>query len=38
MLWEYVAVATLYALGYIGFALGTGLWLFQSRELGGGEG
>jgi ABC-type transport system involved in multi-copper enzyme maturation permease subunit len=38
MLWAYVGVATIYALAYVGFALGAGMWLFQTRELGGGEG
>jgi ABC-type transport system involved in multi-copper enzyme maturation permease subunit len=38
LLWEYVGLAALYAIGYAGFALGAGLLLFQSRELGGGEG
>jgi ABC-type transport system involved in multi-copper enzyme maturation permease subunit len=37
VLWGYVAVATIYAVGYAGFALSAGMWLFQSRELGGGE-
>jgi ABC-type Na+ efflux pump permease subunit len=33
-----VAIAALYALAYIIFALCAGLWSFQTRELGGGEG
>jgi ABC-type Na+ efflux pump permease subunit len=37
-LWFYVGAAALYAVGYAGFALSAGLWLFQNRELGGGEG
>lgn len=38
VLWTYVAIAMLYAVTYAGFALGAGMWLFQNRELGGGEG
>jgi ABC-type transport system involved in multi-copper enzyme maturation permease subunit len=37
-LWAYVGVAGIYAIGYATFALSAGLWLFQNRELGGGEG
>lgn len=37
-LWLYAATATLYALAYIAFALCAGMWSFQTRELGGGEG
>jgi len=37
-LWAYTGVATIYAMSYTAFALGTGLWMFQTRELGGGEG
>jgi len=37
-LWFYVAIAALYAVAYAGFALSAGMWLFQNRELGGGEG
>jgi ABC-type Na+ efflux pump permease subunit len=37
-LWAYVAVAALYAIAYATFALGSGLFLFQTRELGGAEG
>jgi ABC-type transport system involved in multi-copper enzyme maturation permease subunit len=37
MLWHYVAVASLYAISYVAFALSVGMLLFQNRELGGGE-
>ena len=37
-LWGYIGVAALYGLGYATFALGSGLLLFQTRELGGAEG
>jgi ABC-type transport system involved in multi-copper enzyme maturation permease subunit len=37
-LWSYCGWAGLYAICYIGFALGLGMLLFQGRELGGGEG
>jgi len=37
-IWQYVAVAGLYALMYATFALTAGMLLFQNRELGGGEG
>jgi ABC-type Na+ efflux pump permease subunit len=37
-LWAYLAVAALYAIAYATFALGSGLFLFQTRELGGAEG
>jgi hypothetical protein len=37
-IWGYVGVATLYAIAYAVFALSAGMWLFQGRELGGGEG
>jgi ABC-type transport system involved in multi-copper enzyme maturation permease subunit len=37
-IWAYVGVATLYALTYVLFALSAGMWLFQTRELGGAEG
>ena len=36
--WAYTGVATLYAICYAAFALAIGMWLFQSRELGGAEG
>jgi ABC-type transport system involved in multi-copper enzyme maturation permease subunit len=36
-IWEYVGAATVYAFAYAGFALSAGLWLFHSRELGGGD-
>ena len=38
VLWRYVVIATLYAVSYVAFALSAGMWLFQTRELGGGEG
>lgn len=34
----YLASATAYAVGYVAFALGAGLLMFQNRELGGAEG
>lgn len=37
-IWGYAGVAGLYALAYSAFALLVGLLLFQTRELGGGEG
>jgi hypothetical protein len=37
-LWLYVAVAALYAICYIAFVLCAGMFSFQNRELGGGEG
>ena len=37
-IWGYIGVAALYGLGYATFALGSGLLLFQTRELGGAEG
>ena len=37
-IWGYTGVAALYALCYATFALGIGMLLFQTRELGGGEG
>jgi ABC-type transport system involved in multi-copper enzyme maturation permease subunit len=37
-LWLYVAAAGLYALTYAAFVLCAGMWSFQTRELGGGEG
>ena len=38
MIWGYVGVALLYGIGYVAFALGSGLLLFENRELGGNEG
>jgi ABC-type transport system involved in multi-copper enzyme maturation permease subunit len=38
VLWTYVGIAVVYAIAYAAFALGAGMWLFQNRELGGGEG
>ena len=37
-IWGYTGVAFLYALAYATFALAVGMLLFQTRELGGGEG
>jgi hypothetical protein len=37
-IWLYVGVAVLYAIAYVTFALGAGMWLFHNRELGGNEG
>jgi hypothetical protein len=37
-IWSYTAVAAAYAICYAAFALGLGMWLFEGRELGGGEG
>jgi ABC-type transport system involved in multi-copper enzyme maturation permease subunit len=37
-LWAYVGIAMIYAIAYATFSLAAGLWLFQTRELGGGEG
>lgn len=37
-IWGYTGIALLYALFYAAFALGVGMLLFQTRELGGGEG
>ena len=37
-IWSNTAVAALYAAFYAAFALAVGMWLFQSRELGGAEG
>ena len=37
-IWSYTGVAALYAACYAAFALALGMWLFQSRELGGAEG
>jgi hypothetical protein len=37
-IWIYVGVAALYAIAYSFFALSAGMWLFQTRELGGAEG
>jgi ABC-type transport system involved in multi-copper enzyme maturation permease subunit len=36
-LWTYVGVAAVYAAAYSTFALSAGLWLFNRRDLGGGE-
>jgi ABC-type transport system involved in multi-copper enzyme maturation permease subunit len=37
-IWSNTAVAALYAAAYAAFALAVGMWLFQTRELGGAEG
>jgi hypothetical protein len=37
-IWIYTGIAMLYATFYAAFALGVGMLLFQTRELGGGEG
>lgn len=37
-LWGYVGLAALYAVSYSTFVLCAGMWSFQRRELGGGEG
>jgi ABC-type transport system involved in multi-copper enzyme maturation permease subunit len=37
-LWGYVGLAALYAISYTTFVLCAGMWSFQRRELGGGEG
>ena len=37
-IWSYTAVSALYAAAYAAFALAVGMWLFQTRELGGSEG
>jgi ABC-type Na+ efflux pump permease subunit len=37
-LWGYVGLAALYAVSYATFVLCAGMWSFQRRELGGGEG
>jgi ABC-type transport system involved in multi-copper enzyme maturation permease subunit len=37
-IWGYVALAVVYGAAYSIFALSIGMWLFQTRELGGAEG
>src|SRR5688572_8455526 len=37
-IWAYTGVSALYAVCYAVFALAVGMWLFQTRELGGAEG
>lgn len=37
-IWSYTGVAAIYSIAYAAFALAIGMWLFQSRELGGSEG
>ncbi len=36
--WAYAGTSALYALCYATFALAVGMWMFQTRELGGAEG
>jgi len=38
VVWAGVAIAVGYAVAYAAFALGAGMWLFETRELGGSEG
>jgi hypothetical protein len=37
-IWKYAGISALYAACYAAFALAVGMWLFQTRELGGAEG
>jgi len=37
-IWGYFGIALVYGIAYASFALGIGMWLFQTRELGGAEG
>jgi len=37
-IWTYMLAAVAYAMTYVAFALGVGMWWFRNRELGGGEG
>lgn len=37
-IWEYLGIAAGYGVAYATFALSAGMWLFQTRELGGAEG
>jgi ABC-type Na+ efflux pump permease subunit len=37
-IWLYIAIAAGYGIAYAAFALSAGMWLFQTRELGGNEG
>lgn len=37
-IWAYAGASALYAICYAAFALAVGMWLFQTRELGGAEG
>lgn len=37
-IWAYLGIAAIYAICYATFALAIGMWLFQTRELGGAEG
>lgn len=37
-LFTYVGISALYTICYVTFALAVGMWLFQTRELGGAEG
>ncbi|HSI32356.1 MAG TPA: ABC transporter permease subunit [Tepidisphaeraceae bacterium] len=38
VIWTYLGLSTAYAICYATFALAVGMWLFQTRELGGAEG
>ena len=38
VIFTYLAISTAYAIAYAVFALAVGMWLFQTRELGGAEG
>lgn len=38
VIWGYFGIAAMYAVVYAAFALAVGLWMFQTRELGGAEG
>jgi len=38
IIFTYLAISTAYAIAYAVFALAVGMWLFQTRELGGAEG
>jgi ABC-type Na+ efflux pump permease subunit len=37
-IWGYFGIAAIYCIAYAGFALSIGMWMFQTRELGGAEG
>ena len=34
----YLSISAAYAIAYAAFALAVGMWLFETRELGGAEG
>ena len=38
VIWGYLGISAAYAICYATFALAVGMWLFQTRELGGAEG